>query len=159
MGIRCFTILRIHKLVPTLFSNLIEFIISLYNFLVTYSSRYKEYMICLISFIKFPDVLPTFTCSRAIGNLWSICLGVSILICLAKFKESPLPRCYLLKSIFFLTIWTTFFEFSFSRISFLLILFLKSIGRLLILFTDFSFLFCLTLSLLIKTMNLSLKII
>ena len=36
-------------------------------------------MISLISFIKFPDVLPAFTCARAIGNLWCICLGVNIL--------------------------------------------------------------------------------
>ena len=36
-------------------------------------------MICMISFNKFWDVLPTFTCSRAIDNLWSICLGVNIL--------------------------------------------------------------------------------
>ena len=35
-------------------------------------------MICLISYNKFPDVLPTFTCARATGNLWSICLGVNI---------------------------------------------------------------------------------
>ena len=36
-------------------------------------------MICLISFSKFSDVLPAFTCARAIGNFQSICLGVSIL--------------------------------------------------------------------------------
>ena len=28
---------------------------------------------------KFSDVFPAFTCERAIGNLWSICLGVNIL--------------------------------------------------------------------------------
>ena len=33
----------------------------------------------LISFSKFSDVLPAFTCTRANGNLWSICLGVNIL--------------------------------------------------------------------------------
>ena len=27
------------------------------------------------------DVLPAFTYARAIGNLWSICLGVNILNC------------------------------------------------------------------------------
>ena len=36
-------------------------------------------MIWRISFSKFQDVLPTFTCARAIGNLWSICLGLNIL--------------------------------------------------------------------------------
>ena len=35
-------------------------------------------MICLISFGKFSDVLPAFTCARTIGNLESICLGVNI---------------------------------------------------------------------------------
>ena len=36
-------------------------------------------MICLISLSKFYDVLPVFTCTRAIGNFWSICLRVNIL--------------------------------------------------------------------------------
>ena len=36
-------------------------------------------MICLISFNKFSDVLPAVNCARAVGNLWSICWGVSIL--------------------------------------------------------------------------------
>ena len=35
-------------------------------------------MICLISFSKFSDVLPAFTCANALGNLRSICLGVKI---------------------------------------------------------------------------------
>ena len=30
---------------------------------------------------KVSGVLPVFTCARAIGNFWSICLGVSILRC------------------------------------------------------------------------------
>ena len=51
----------------------------LYTFLVISFARYKEYMICLILFNKFSDVLPAFTCARTIGNLWSICLGVNIL--------------------------------------------------------------------------------
>ena len=41
-------------------------------------------MICIISFIKFSYMLPVFICARAIGNIWSICLGVNILSCLAK---------------------------------------------------------------------------
>ena len=36
-------------------------------------------MICLISFRKFPEVLPAFTCAKAIGNIQNICLEVSIL--------------------------------------------------------------------------------
>ena len=37
-------------------------------------------MIYLILFSKFSDVLPAFTFARAIGSLWSICLGVNIFI-------------------------------------------------------------------------------
>ena len=59
--------------------NFIEFIILIYTFLVISFAQYKEYIICLISFSKFSDVLPAFTCARAIGNLWSICLEVNIL--------------------------------------------------------------------------------
>ena len=36
-------------------------------------------MICLISFSTFWDVLPAFNCERAIGNIWSIFLELSIL--------------------------------------------------------------------------------
>ena len=60
-GSKCFIIL--------LFYNFIEFIILLYTFLVIFFARYKEHIICLISFSKFSDVLPVFTCARAIGNL------------------------------------------------------------------------------------------
>ena len=52
-----------------MFYNFIEFIILLYTFLVIYFDRYKEYIICLISFSKFSDVLATFTCASAIGHL------------------------------------------------------------------------------------------
>ena len=41
----------------------------LHTFLVISFSRYKEYMICLISFSKFSDVFPYFTCAGAIRNL------------------------------------------------------------------------------------------
>ena len=47
-------------------------------FLVISSTRYKEYIICWNSFIKFSDVL---YCASVIGNLWSICLGAHILNC------------------------------------------------------------------------------
>ena len=36
-------------------------------------------MIRLISIINFSDAFPAFTCAIAIGNLWSICLGVNVL--------------------------------------------------------------------------------
>ena len=51
----------------------------LYTFLVISLTRYKEYMICLISLSKFSEVLPAFNCGRAIGNLSVICLGVNTL--------------------------------------------------------------------------------
>ena len=44
-------------------------IILLYTFLVISFAQCKEYMICLISFIKFSDVLPAFAGASAIGNL------------------------------------------------------------------------------------------
>ena len=50
----------------------------LYTFLVISFALYKEYMIFLISLSKVSDGVPAFTCARAIGNLWSICLGVKI---------------------------------------------------------------------------------
>ena len=56
----------------------IEFILLSYTFLVISFDQYKEYMIFLISFNKFSDVLPAFTFAKVIGNLLSICLGVDI---------------------------------------------------------------------------------
>ena len=41
----------------------------LYTFFVIYFDLYKEYTICLISFNKRSELLPAFTCARAIGNL------------------------------------------------------------------------------------------
>ena len=55
----------------------------LYTFLVIYFGWYREQTICLISFNKLCELLIAFTCARAIGNLWSICLRVNIL--------SPIP--------------------------------------------------------------------
>ena len=53
--------------------------ILLYTFFSVISfAHYKEYMICLIPFSKFSDVLHAFTCARTIVNLWSISLGVKI---------------------------------------------------------------------------------
>ena len=43
--------------------------ILLYTFLLISFARYKEYIIYLISFGKFTDVVPAFTCASAIGNL------------------------------------------------------------------------------------------
>ena len=60
-----------------------EFIILWYTFLVICFAWSKECMIWLISFNRFSDVLPAFTCASASSNLWSIYLGV---LC-----SSPLP--------------------------------------------------------------------
>ena len=49
-----------------LYNAFIEFIISLYTFLVISFARYKCYFIRVISFSKFVDVLPDFTCARSI---------------------------------------------------------------------------------------------
>ena len=54
--------------VSFLFCNSFEFIKLLYTFLVISFAQYKEYMICLISFDKFSDVLSAFICTSAIGN-------------------------------------------------------------------------------------------
>ena len=56
-------------------NDFMEFMKLLYTFLVTSFAQYREYIICLISFSKFSDLLP----ASAIGNIWSICLGVNIL--------------------------------------------------------------------------------
>ena len=69
--------------IVSIFYNWIDLIMLLYTFLVISFDSYKEQMICLISFNKLSELLPAFTCARAIGNLWSICFGVSIL--------SPVP--------------------------------------------------------------------
>ena len=99
----------------------IEFMILLYTFLVISSARYKEYMICLISFITFSDVLLAFTCAGAIGKLWRICLKVNIL--------SLLPFCWLLKlrSFSAIPIILFGFTFGFSGTSFLIAAFLNSL--------------------------------
>ena len=84
----------------------------------------KEYMICLISFSKFPDELPAFNLASAICKIGSICRRGNIL--------STLPFCWLLKLRNFLTIVIIFSGFSFSGIFFLIIVFLKSINTSLI---------------------------
>ena len=65
--------LELINVVYILFYNFIEFMILLYTILVLSFCWYKEYIICLILFNKFSDVLPTFTCPRPIDNLWKVC--------------------------------------------------------------------------------------
>ena len=52
-------------------------------------------MICLISFSKFSDVLPGFSCARSISNLLSIYLGANIsnlFPCAAYIENIPLKK-------------------------------------------------------------------
>ena len=86
-----FLISEFTDIVSILFYNFIEFIVILYNFLAISFVQYKKYIICLISFSKFSDVLPAFTCSSAIGNLWSIYLEVNILSRIAKSERGLFP--------------------------------------------------------------------
>ena len=51
----------------------------LHIFSVISFARYKEYIICLISFTDFSDILSVFACASVIANLLSIWLGPNIL--------------------------------------------------------------------------------
>ena len=76
MGFRRFAIFRIHKYG-------IHFVLYLYWIHYSFISFFSNFF-CLIQtiydlmdfFNKVSDVLPAFTCAGAIGNLWSIYLGV-----------------------------------------------------------------------------------
>ena len=46
-----------------------DLVMIFYAFLVICLDWYREYKICLISFSKLSELLPAFTCARAIGNL------------------------------------------------------------------------------------------
>ena len=47
-------------------------------------------MIYLILINTFSGVLPAFTCTGAIGNVWGICLGVTTLRCETDSKGNPI---------------------------------------------------------------------
>ena len=47
-------------------------------------------MIYLILINTFSGVLPVFTCTGAIGNVWGICLGVTTLRCETDSKGNPI---------------------------------------------------------------------
>ena len=59
------------NIISILFYDFIELLYTLllYTFLVIWFARYKEYIVCLILFSKFSDILPTFPCATAISNL------------------------------------------------------------------------------------------
>ena len=50
------------------------------------------------------DVLPAFTCASAIGNLWSVCLGVNTFSCIAKSKGHLFPCIAFIGNIWLLKI-------------------------------------------------------
>ena len=90
------------NIVSILFYNFIKPIILLYTFLVNFFARYKTYMIWRISFSKFSDVLPAFTCTNTIDNLLiSICLSVNILRLEWKKSEKPVLLVLLIRNILF----------------------------------------------------------
>ena len=77
------------NIVSILFYSSIEFIVFLYTFLVISFTQCKKYMIW-ISFSTILDVLSAFTCASAIGDIWSIPLGVSnlsLLLDISIFDE------------------------------------------------------------------------
>ena len=85
------------NIVSILFYNFIEFIIFLYTFSVIYFIPYKRYIICLISFSKFSDVLCAFICTSTVGILWNICLELNIL----KLEWSKTLSCEAKSEIFY----------------------------------------------------------
>ena len=78
MMIRCFTSFRIHKYTINSILLLTEFITLLYTFSNFYFSTEIIYDLF--------DALPAFTCARAIGNLYNISLGRSILNSFLSFE-------------------------------------------------------------------------
>ena len=86
-------------IVSILFYNFIQFIILLYTFLVISFARYREYIICLISFSKFLDVLPASTCASAIGNLSRMCFEANIFSRVAKSEGRPSPFVAFIENI------------------------------------------------------------
>ena len=136
MRLRCFAVLRIHSLYFVLYFYWIHHIVM----------HFFSNLFCLeISFSNFSDILPTCTCASAVGNLWSISLGLNIFRLIAKFEASPFSFCCLLNFRISSTTSTTLSWFSFSGISVLLTALLKSIDALLTRFTIFSFILLLEL--------------
>ena len=102
-------------------------------FFVRVFDLYKEDNNCMISFLSFSELFPTFNWAKEIGNLLRIWLGVSIF--------SPCPDCCLLNSRIFSTIFTFSFGLSvyFSSLLISSVSFLKSLNPPLIKFTWISF--------------------
>ena len=58
------------------------------------------FVIKLYSHINIFNVLPAYTCARAIGNFWSMCLGINLFNRVAKSKGCPI-RVFLLETFNF----------------------------------------------------------
>ena len=97
---------------------------------------YKDYNICLISFLSFSELFPEFNWAKAIGNLLSIWFGVTI------FKPFPCWFCLLNSRIFFNNIYYFICFFNYNLIIRHLFNFIcKSFNPLLIILTNTLFLF------------------
>ena len=84
---------------------------------------------CLVSFSKFSDVLPAFTCASTTDNLWRICLRVNI--------SRHVSSSWLLNSTIFATISIILFGFSFLGVYFLIIDFLNLLNESIVCLTIF----------------------
>ena len=67
-GLKLLLLPEFIDMVSILYYNYIEFIITLYWFLVIFFSWNKGYITSRIWFSKFGDVSPAFACWRVIGN-------------------------------------------------------------------------------------------
>ena len=105
-------------------------------FIVSFFDLYKEYNICLISFLSFSELFAAFNWAKVISNLLNIWFGVK------SFK--PCPCCFLtslLKSIIWMMISNISFGFSFFifYLAISLILSFKLLHLFLISFTNILF--------------------
>ena len=90
------------KIISSLYSTFIEFIIVLHAFLVISFAWFKGYIIWRILFNKLWDVLSVCSCTSAIGNLWSICLRVNIMF---SYSQRLATQAEFEKSSFFFVVY------------------------------------------------------
>ena len=92
MRIRCFNIFRIYQYSIYSVYTFMELIILFYNLSVVAFAQYRKYLIFLISFRKFSDVLSAFTYASAIVNFLIGYWGIKVL--------SPFPSVTFLQESF-----------------------------------------------------------
>ena len=133
MRLISFAILSVHK---DCFHFYIMLTKLLYSCFVSFFDLYKEYKICLISFLSFSELFPAFDWAKVIGNLLRILLGVSI------FSPCPCWFCFLNSRIFstasIISLGFTIYFYSSLMFS---VSFFKLINPLLIIFTKSLFLY------------------